>query len=149
MFFSPNYDLFSEEEKFKIDYLTPLMVKESTLAAEIVRLNSSLVEKANSLADKSFNMPLLTGNKAIKIPLYETIKNKDDENFLFKAILEKMATLSTTYQEMDSASSSQGKLRDFFSEPAKPEENSNAETSNGGEAVPSSQDSANTSEDIE
>ena len=114
MYFSPNYDLFQEEERFKNNFLSELILDERNINGELVRLNSSLIERCGSLTDKRFNMPLMNGNRAIKMPLYDIIGEIDSDEFLFKPSLEKYDELAETYEEISKTNSGDGTLRDFF-----------------------------------
>lgn len=60
-------------------------------------------------------MPLLSGNRAIKLPLYEKINEVDQKDFLFKPALERYKVLSKKYTEILKTTSMKGDLRDFFS----------------------------------
>lgn len=122
IFFSPNYDGFKEEEQFKNKFLTELILDKRGINGELVRLNSSLIEKSNSMFERVFNMPLVIGNKAIRLPLYEQINEIDDENFMFKDALAKYLAIAAKYSEISKSTSPNGGLRDFFSLPAEIEE---------------------------
>ena len=81
------YPKFKEEEVFYEHYLSKVMAKKQPLMENLVRLNSSLAEKANYFDDISFTIPTLTQGKQIFLPVYQLVTQNTSSIYKFTSAL--------------------------------------------------------------
>lgn len=70
LYFRSSYNKFKEQEVFHQNHLTKVLEKKTELLESLVRLNSSLTEKASHFDDVSFTLPTLGQSRQIFLPVY-------------------------------------------------------------------------------